>query len=127
MVAELTTLRDKLDEIDSQLIDQLARRLAVMTDIDAVKKAHGLPRHAPDRETSVIAARRRAAEKMSVPPDLIEDLIRRLTRESYLTSKQRTIRAQHRTAVRSCWSVAKDASVVSSVACSSVRDTRSEC
>ena len=39
----------------------------------------------PEREAQLIASRRAQAQEQSVPPDLVEDLLRRIMRESYLT------------------------------------------
>ena len=83
LVAELTRLRDKIDEVDSQIVALVARRLALVAEVGALKRRRGLPIYAPDREASMFKARRAAAEAQGVPPDLIEDVLRRLMRESY--------------------------------------------
>ncbi|MGE9716409.1 chorismate mutase, partial [Escherichia coli] len=48
-----------------------------------VKNRHGLPIYAPDREAAMLASRRNEAEKMGISADLIEDVLRRVMRESY--------------------------------------------
>ncbi|MEJ2764100.1 bifunctional chorismate mutase/prephenate dehydrogenase [Photobacterium sp. MCCC 1A19761] len=83
MVAELTKLRDQIDEVDQQMVALLARRLALVEEVGHVKSQHGLPIYAPDREAAMLASRRREAENQGVPPDLIEDILRRTMRESY--------------------------------------------
>lgn len=83
MVAELSKLRDQIDEVDQQMVVLLARRLALVEEVGHVKSQHGLPIYAPDREAAMLASRRAEAESQGVPPDLIEDILRRTMRESY--------------------------------------------
>ncbi|WP_281223527.1 bifunctional chorismate mutase/prephenate dehydrogenase [Photobacterium sanguinicancri] len=83
MVAELSKLRDQIDEVDRQMVELLARRLSLVEDVGHVKSQHGLPIYAPDREAAMLASRREEAESKGVPPDLIEDILRRTMRESY--------------------------------------------
>ncbi|MDX7736692.1 bifunctional chorismate mutase/prephenate dehydrogenase [Aeromonas caviae] len=84
MAEELNALRDKIDAVDKQLIDLLAARLALVGEVGEVKSRHGLPIYAPDREASMLARRRAEAEALGVPGDLIEDVLRRVMRESYI-------------------------------------------
>ncbi|MDD0823963.1 bifunctional chorismate mutase/prephenate dehydrogenase [Mannheimia sp. AT1] len=79
----LAPLREKIDQVDQQLIDLLAQRLALVAEVGKVKSEHGIPVYAPDREAIMIAARREEAEKKGIPADLIEDVLRRVMRESY--------------------------------------------
>lgn len=83
MVAELTALRDQIDEVDKALLDLLARRLELVAEVGEVKSRFGLPIYVPEREASMLASRRAEAEALGVPPDLIEDVLRRVMRESY--------------------------------------------
>lgn len=84
---ELNALRDQIDEVDQQLVDLLARRLALVAGVGEVKSRHGVPIYAPDREAAMLAKRRAEAESQGVPPDLIEDVLRRVMRESYSSEK----------------------------------------
>ncbi len=83
MVAELSRLRDQIDEVDKQMVALLARRLSLVAEVGEVKSQHGLPIYAPDREAAMLASRREEAQSQGVPPDLIEDILRRTMRESY--------------------------------------------
>ncbi|QKJ88340.1 bifunctional chorismate mutase/prephenate dehydrogenase [Paramixta manurensis] len=83
MVAELTALRDQIDEVDKALLDLLAKRLSLVAEVGEVKSRYGLPIYVPEREASMLASRRKEAELLGVPPDLIEDVLRRVMRESY--------------------------------------------
>ncbi|HLS40341.1 MAG TPA: chorismate mutase, partial [Ornithinicoccus sp.] len=79
----LAALRARIDEVDGELIALLARRLDLVRQVGGVKGQHGLPVYAPDRERDLIAARRADAEAAGLPGDLVEDVLRRLMRESY--------------------------------------------
>lgn len=83
MVAELTALRDQIDEVDKALLNLLAKRLELVAEVGEVKSRFGLPIYVPEREASMLASRRAEAEALGVPPDLIEDVLRRVMRESY--------------------------------------------
>ncbi len=83
MVAELTALRDQIDNVDKALLDLLARRLELVAEVGEVKSRYGLPIYVPERESAMLASRRQEAQALGVPPDLIEDVLRRVMRESY--------------------------------------------
>lgn len=85
--AALDVLRDKIDSVDSQLIDLLAQRLALVAEVGEVKSTAGVPIYAPDREASMLAKRRHEADLAGIGGDLIEDILRRLMRESYHREK----------------------------------------
>ena len=87
MSEELNVLRDKIDEVDRQLVALLAQRLMLVADVGEVKSRHGLPIYAPDREAAMLAKRREEAERQGVPGDLVEDVLRRIMRESYASEK----------------------------------------
>lgn len=85
--AELENLRGLIDGVDQQLIHLLRKRLDLVAQVGAVKHGAGLPIYAPQREAAMLAKRREEAKKMDVSPQLIEDILRRLMRESYLNEK----------------------------------------
>lgn len=85
--ADLENLRGLIDSVDQQLIHLLRKRLDLVAQVGAVKHGAGLPIYAPQREASMLAKRRSEAESMNVSPQLIEDILRRLMRESYLNEK----------------------------------------
>ncbi len=82
---ELDDLRDQIDDVDSQLVDLLRRRAGLTKQVGDYKRARGLPVYVPQRESELIANRRREASAKLVPPQLIEDILRRIMRESYTT------------------------------------------
>lgn len=87
MAVELNELRDQIDLVDKQMVDLLAQRLALVEKVGEVKSQHGLPIYVPEREATMLASRREEAEKQGVPPQLIEDILRRTMRESYASEK----------------------------------------
>jgi len=88
-VAELTALRDQIDEVDKALLDLLAKRLTLVAEVGEVKSRYGLPIYVPEREATMLASRRHEAELLGVPPDLIEDVLRRVMRESYTSENDK--------------------------------------
>jgi len=80
----LKALRDEIDDIDSQLVRLLTKRLAVTTKVGELKSAEGMPIFAPEREADLISKRREQAEQSGLSGDLIEDILRRLMRDSYV-------------------------------------------
>ncbi|MCV2885574.1 bifunctional chorismate mutase/prephenate dehydrogenase [Aestuariibacter sp. AA17] len=82
---DLATLRNHIDDIDSQLVELLARRASVTQKVGELKSKTGMPIYAPDREADLIRRRRAQAEEKGVPPALVEDLLRRIMRDSYQT------------------------------------------
>lgn len=87
MTQALKSLRDKIDSVDQQLIDLLAKRLELVAEVGKVKSKHGFPIYAPDREAKMLTKRRLEAELKKVPGDLIEDVLRRIMRESYSSER----------------------------------------
>ncbi|MBO1519811.1 bifunctional chorismate mutase/prephenate dehydrogenase [Oceanisphaera pacifica] len=87
MVDELAVLRDQIDEVDQELVGLFARRLKLVAGVGEVKSRQGVPIYAPDREAAMLAKRRAEAVAQGVPPDLIEDVLRRFMRESYASEK----------------------------------------
>ncbi|MEZ9196491.1 bifunctional chorismate mutase/prephenate dehydrogenase [Shewanella sp. 10N.286.54.B9] len=85
--AELENLRGLIDGVDQQLLHLLRKRLDLVAQVGAVKHGAGLPIYAPQREANMLAKRRAEAQAMDVAPQLIEDILRRLMRESYLNEK----------------------------------------
>jgi chorismate mutase/prephenate dehydrogenase len=85
--ADLENLRDLIDGVDQQLLHLLRKRLDLVAQVGAVKHSAGVPIYAPQREASMLAKRRAEAQSMNVSPQLIEDILRRLMRESYLNEK----------------------------------------
>ena len=88
MENSLDQLRSKIDSLDSQLVDILAKRAELTQQVGEVKSRTGMPIYVPSREAELITKRRHEAEQKGVAPALIEDLLRRIMRESYLTQNK---------------------------------------
>jgi len=82
---KLKSLRDEIDVIDSDLVTLLAKRRAVTTKVGELKSQVGMPIFAPDREAALISKRRQQADDAGISADLIEDILRRLMSDSYLS------------------------------------------
>ena len=85
MVDALQKLRTEIDQLDRELLQLFAKRLQLVAKVGEVKHKQGLPIYVPEREADMLAARRQEAEAIGVPADLIEDVLRRLMRESYVS------------------------------------------
>lgn len=79
----LGPLRDAIDDVDAQMVALLAKRKQLVAQVGEVKSQHGLPVYVPGREKKLLAARRKQASDAGISPDLIEDILRRVMRESY--------------------------------------------
>ena len=81
----LDELRVQIDKIDSQMVELLAQRAKITAQVGQYKSRVGLPIYVPEREAELIAKRREQAKEFGVSPMLVEDLLRRIMRESYHT------------------------------------------
>lgn len=85
----LQQLRDQIDDLDTELVELLARRLRLTSQVGSIKHQLGQPLYVPTREQALLSARREEAVRQHVNPDLVEDVLRRVMRESYQTQKGR--------------------------------------
>ena len=84
---QLAPLRQQIDSIDSQLVQLLAERAKVTAQVGRVKQQFALPVYVPEREQLLLSARREQALAQHVSPELVEDVLRRVMRESYATQE----------------------------------------
>ncbi|EGY34370.1 chorismate mutase/prephenate dehydrogenase [Aggregatibacter actinomycetemcomitans serotype e str. SC1083] len=84
----LAELREQIDSLDQELLQLLAKRQQVVHKVGEVKQQHGLPIYVPQREAEMLQRKREAAEQMGLSPNLIEDVLRRIMRESYVSENQ---------------------------------------
>ncbi len=82
---EISQLRKDIDAIDSQMVELLAKRNNLTRKVGVYKSQTGVPVYVPEREVELLSARRRQGESLGVSAELVEDLLRRIMRESYLT------------------------------------------
>lgn len=81
----LQPLRAEIDAIDSELVKLLAARAKITAQVGQVKQQHALPVYVPEREQCLLQARRQQAVHAGVSPELVDDVLRRIMRESYAT------------------------------------------
>lgn len=79
----LSEYREKIDDLDQQLVKILAARQKLTARVGAVKRANRQAIYVPEREASMIASRRAQAEALDLSGDLVEDVLRRMMRDSY--------------------------------------------
>jgi len=85
----LAAARERIDAIDEQLVALVAERRAVVEELIRWKRAHGLPVYHPAREEDIVSRRRAQARAAGVSPALVEDVFRRILRESRVTQTER--------------------------------------
>lgn len=95
----LQQLREAIDETDSALLNLLQRRKQLAAEVGVVKRVLGQPLYVPERETKLLAARRDEATAVGLSPDLIEDVLRRVIRESYQQQQAADVHLQDKTIV----------------------------
>ena len=81
----LADLRQRVTDIDRQLIALVAERKAVSEQVAEVKRATGRSTRDYEREREVILGVRAMAEERGVSPALAEQLLRLLIRSSLTT------------------------------------------
>jgi len=74
----LEELRRAIAALDSDLVDLLARRLRLATEIGEIKKQLGLPVLDPAREAEVVRRGAALARERGVDPELVRDLLWRI-------------------------------------------------
>ena len=87
----LEDLRQRVTDIDRQLIALVAERTAVSQEVARVKRATGKPTRDYGRERDVILGVRAVASERGVSPELAEQLLRLLIRSSLTTQEQASV------------------------------------
>lgn len=90
----LDDLRRRISAIDRQLLELVAERQALGTEVAKVKRVTGRATRDFSRERDVILQARQAAANLKVPPDVAEALMRLLIRSSLTTQEQAQVAAQ---------------------------------
>jgi chorismate mutase/prephenate dehydrogenase len=90
----LDALRQRVTDIDRQLITLVAERKRVSGEVARVKRATGYPTRDFERERDVILGVRTMATELGVSPALAEDLLRLLIRSSLTTQEQASVIAR---------------------------------
>jgi chorismate mutase / prephenate dehydrogenase len=74
----LADLRRQIDELDRQVLELLAKRMAVVKEVAAVKRSEGVQIRDFEREREILAGRRRQAEQVGLPPGPVESIYRQI-------------------------------------------------
>lgn len=80
--SKLNELRWRIDELDSELLDILCRRMTVSRDIGAYKLEHDMPVMQPDRYNRLLTALLEQGCKMGLDEKFLTDLLERIHAES---------------------------------------------
>lgn len=89
----LAALRDQLADVDAQILQFVARRQAIATEIGRTKAATGRATRDYAQEKDVVDRARRAAAKLNLSPDLAEQLTLLLIRASLTVQEQDRVHA----------------------------------
>ncbi len=76
--AALEPLRKRIDQIDREVLELLARRTSVVAEVAAVKRAEGAQIRDFERERQVLDDRRRQAEALGLAPGPVESIYRQI-------------------------------------------------
>ncbi len=90
----LDDLRQRLNDLDRQLIRLVAERTQLGTEVARVKRTTGHPTRDYARERDVIMGARNTAQEAGLSPDLAEELLRLLIRSSLTTQEQASVAAR---------------------------------
>ena len=75
--------RQKIDEIDVQILDLIRARFDVVETIGGLKHQHGIPVVRPERVDIVINRARYMAKERSLNPDMLEAVYRAFIDEAH--------------------------------------------
>src|SRR5688572_6523714 len=78
----LPLLRAMIDSIDRELLQLAARRMAIVDEVAAYKRQHGLAVRDPAREREILADVAQGAAELGLPAGEIESIFRVLLRAS---------------------------------------------
>lgn len=88
----LPVLRSAIDVIDREMLQLMARRMALVGEVAAYKRRHGLHIRDPQREREILEDRCRRADELGLPRGEIESVFRLVLRAS--RDQQASLRAE---------------------------------
>jgi len=91
--ASLAALRDRLSGIDSSLLELVAQRQALVTEIGRIKSSAGRPTRDYAQEKEVVSRARRSAATLNLNENLAEELLLLLIRASLTAQEQDRVQA----------------------------------
>jgi chorismate mutase/prephenate dehydrogenase len=90
----LDDLRKELTAVDRQIVDLIAERQRLVSDIGRNKQSTGTGTRDYAREKDVLDMGRAQAEKLGIDPDLAEDVLRKLIRSSLASQERERVIAE---------------------------------
>ncbi|MCM1310701.1 MAG: bifunctional 3-deoxy-7-phosphoheptulonate synthase/chorismate mutase type II [Bacteroides sp.] len=78
----LATLRKQIDEIDTDLVELLAKRMQISREIGKYKKEHRMPVLQMGRHDEIMQTRCNAAKEMEMDPDFMKTVLQAIHEES---------------------------------------------
>ena len=72
----LESLRGQIDQVDRDILELLAKRMAIVTELAQAKREDGTRIRDPAREQQVLESRRTQAETLGLSPEFVESLYR---------------------------------------------------
>jgi chorismate mutase/prephenate dehydrogenase len=79
---DLEDIRRRIDAVDRELLDVLAKRMALVAELAVLKRRKGLRIRDPARERQVLEDRGGWARERALPPEAVESLFRLIMRAS---------------------------------------------
>ncbi|TRX57461.1 bifunctional chorismate mutase/prephenate dehydrogenase [Thalassomonas sp. M1454] len=86
---KLQQCRIEIDEIDQELVTLLAKRREVTARVGDIKSKVGMPIFAPEREQALLSKLKKQAMHANLSTQLVEDLFRRIMRDSYSSQDEK--------------------------------------
>ena len=71
---ELTSLRQQIDQIDTDILQLLEKRIALMKSVGKAKKEIGIEIRDPQREEEKMAMLEKKAEELQIPLELLHTI-----------------------------------------------------
>ncbi len=86
-IDNLTELRNKIDEIDFQLLNLLAQRMEISGAVGALKRKNNIEALQPERYSSMMETRLEQAKQLHLNHEFIVELFDVIHRESVASQK----------------------------------------
>jgi chorismate mutase/prephenate dehydrogenase len=90
-MSTLINLRQRIDELDRQLMEVIKQRLDTAREIYALKAANGLGIFDAEREHAILERLKITASQQGMSTDLVIDIMRRILSESYIQANKSPI------------------------------------
>lgn len=84
----LAPLRLQIDELDSQLLVWLEKRVALIRQVGEVKNAYGVPPLSKAREEAILLRVKEEATSRGIPESLVEDIWRSIFSAAYILEEK---------------------------------------